>query len=52
MDRSGSLREYNAERRIFHCAFLRSGLGVKYVAPKIEVFCAILSALPVVENIE
>ena len=50
MDGSGSLREDNAERRIFHCDSLRSGFGVKYDAPKIEAFCEILLALPIVET--
>ena len=50
MDRSGSLREENAERRTCHCASLRSGLGVESVAPNSEAFRAILAASPVVET--
>ena len=46
----GFLREENAERKIFYCASLRSGLGVEYVSPKSEAFRAILAALPVVKT--
>ena len=46
----GFLREENAERKIFYCASLRSGLGVEYVSPKSEAFRAILAALSVVDT--
>ena len=49
MDRSGSLREDNAESIVCRCASSRSGLGVEVVAPKSKAFCASLSALTVVD---
>ena len=51
MDGSVSLREENAERRVFCCASLRSGLGVEVVAPKSESFRASLAVSPVVDTI-
>ena len=48
VERSGSLREENVERRIFRCVSPRSGSGVGAVAPKSEAFRAILAASSVV----
>ena len=48
INRSGSLREDNAERSIYWCASLRSRSGVEVVAPKSEAFRASLAALGVV----
>ena len=50
MDGSGSLREENADRRICRCAYSGFGSGVEAVAPKSEVFCTILVALPVADT--
>ena len=44
MDRLGSLRAENAERKICRCASSRSRLEVEAVAPKSEAFRASLAA--------
>ena len=50
MDRSGSLREDNAQRSICSCASSRSVSGVEAVPPKSDAFRASLEASPVVDT--
>ena len=50
MDGSVSLREENAERRVFCCASLRYGSGVEVVASEIEAFRMSFAASPVVDT--
>ena len=52
MDGLRSLREKNAERRIFRCVSSRSKLGVEDVDPNSEAFHASLAVLPVVDTSE
>ena len=49
MNRLGSFREENEEKRICRCASSRSGSGVEVIAPKSEAFRTSLAELPAVD---